>query len=423
MKVVLVARAGPIAPFGVAVDDCPVGDTTFGADRAASLVRLGLTPPATKIAADAVITGPALVIGDDTWITRRALAAFVRAARTSTSTLALPPSRLTELFAPLQDTEAGFPCAFVPAGTSLTAAEAFAAPPLPIAFREIPVALPVPRYLLGKDAPTMVWPLTSTVALRVRHWVHVLRASHLAPQVWLLERALRDPLRSALRLALGVRPSAAARQAAWRRQFRFVGRGSVVHPSAVVEGSVIGAGVTIGPHAVVLQSVVGDGCVIEQRAHLSQCTLGPRTFVSLNSSLSACVTFGDTDACANNLQACVIGPRVEVELRCLPRNAVLTRDSHHGWLTGPVSRVARLDGMIRQFEGQVSDRAVSWLQVIRVVQTARLGRNVDSALLVTAAGVAVDLDLIPVGRAERVLRIVAEFFCRDPLRGKKDGED
>jgi acetyltransferase-like isoleucine patch superfamily enzyme len=312
MKVVLVARAGPIAPFGVAVDDCPVGDTTFGADRAASLVRLGLTPPATKTAPDTVITGPALVIGDDTWITRRAVAAFVRAARatTSTSTLALPPSRLTELFAPLQDTEAGFPCAFVPAGTSTTAAEAFAAPPLTIAYREIPVALPVPRYLLGKDAPTMVWPLTSTVALRVRHWLHVLRASHLAPQVWLLERALRDPLRSALRLAMGLRPSAAARQAAWRRQFRFVGRGSMVHPSAVVEGSVIGAGVTIGPHAVVLQSVVGDGCVIEQRAHLSQCTLGPRTFVSLNSSLSACVTFGDTDACANNLQACVIGPRV-----------------------------------------------------------------------------------------------------------------
>ena len=41
--------------------------------------------------------------------------------------------------------------------------------------------------------------ITSTVVMRVRHWLHVLRAGHLMPQVTLLERATSQPVRSALR--------------------------------------------------------------------------------------------------------------------------------------------------------------------------------------------------------------------------------
>jgi NDP-sugar pyrophosphorylase family protein len=135
----------------------------------------------------------------------------------------------------------------------------------------------------------------------------VLRASHLAPQVWLLDRATAQPVRSVLRAVGGLRPGRESRLAAWKRAFVFRGRNTVIHPSAVVEGSVIGDDVVIGPHAVVLQSVVGAGVRIEQRAHVAQSTLGRRTFVSLNSSMQACCTFPDADACANNLQACVIG--------------------------------------------------------------------------------------------------------------------
>jgi acetyltransferase-like isoleucine patch superfamily enzyme len=314
LHIVVVACSLPLHPFGVCVDECPLGDSSFGAVRDRNLKSLGLTPPPAKAAPSTSVTGPALVMADDVWVTRRALGAFLRVTKTAatTTTLGLPPSRLVELMSPLQDLPAGggFPCAFVPAGVTTTAAQALAAPPTLIAYREIPVSLPVPRHLLGRSESTTTWPLTSTVALRVRHWLHVLRASHLAPQVWLLEHAQANPLRSALRLAMGLRPTAAGRYAAWKRAFVFRGKNTHIHKSAVVEGSVIGDNVTIGPHALVLQSIIGDGVVIEQRAHVSQSTLGAGTFVSLNSSLQACVSFGDSDACANNLQTCVIGKGV-----------------------------------------------------------------------------------------------------------------
>ncbi len=317
MQVVVAGLSPPLLPFGVVVDDCPLGDSTFRAAREQTLRALGLVAPAQKALPSTSVTGPALVLSDELWVTRRALKAFLKAAKTSTSAvrLALPPSRLLELMLPLQDLDiakdgsAIFPCAFVPAGTTTTVAEALAAAGVVIAYQEIAVSLPVPRVLLGRETSTTTWPLTSTVALRARHWLHVLRASHLAPQVWLLERALQDPLRSLCRAALGLRVDEAARISAWKRLFGFRGARTFIHPSAIVEGSVIGADVVIGPQAVVLQSVVGDGVVIEQRAHVAQSTLGARTFVSLNSSMQACCTFEDADACANNLQACVVGAR------------------------------------------------------------------------------------------------------------------
>ncbi len=339
MKVYVVDQGSCIEPFSVAVDDCPLGDRTFGEARAAALRAAGLSPPSTKAALAAAVHGPALVLADDLWVTRRALRAFVRQARRAATTtrLALPPSRLLELTLPLQDVEldasgnAVFPCAFVPAGATTTAAEALSGgAPLVARYKEIPVAVPVPRALLGRASPTTTWPLTSTVAMRVRHWLHVLRASHLAPQVWLLDRATASPVSSALRALVGLRPGRDARMAAWKRAFVFRGRNTLIHPSAIVEGSVLGDDVVIGPQAVVLQSVIGDGCRIEQRAHVSQSTLGPRTFVSLNSSMQACVTFADADACANNLQACVIGRGVGLTSFVRALDTVLDREGRPG---------------------------------------------------------------------------------------------
>ena len=196
----------------------------------------------------------------------------------------------------------------VPAGVTVPAGEVLdSGAPLTIAYKELLPTVALPRSLLSQPTGQMTWPLTSTVVMRLRHWVHLLRASHLAPQVWLAERALASPVQSALRGLLGLRFSAAACEAAWRRAFVFRGRRCQIHPSAIIEGSVIGDDVSIGPGAVVLNSIIGDGSRLEQRTHVSQCTLGRRTFMSLNSSMQACVTFDDADACANNLQACVVG--------------------------------------------------------------------------------------------------------------------
>jgi carbonic anhydrase/acetyltransferase-like protein (isoleucine patch superfamily) len=337
VQVVVVAQSAPIEPFGVVVDDCPLGGATFADARVDALRAVGLSPPSDRATEATQVVGPALVVADDLWVTRRALRGFLKKARRATGVvrLALPPSRLLDLMLPLQDVDAGpglehlpqhlqqrlwvssegqgatgavFPCAFVPEGIAVSAGEALThGAPLVVPYKEILLDVPMPRALMGRSAPATTWPLTSTIAMRVRHWVHILRASHLAPQVFLLDQATASPLSSLARALLHWRPTQEARLAAWKRAFVYRGRNTLVHPTAVVEGSVLGDDVVVGPHAVVLQSVIGAGSRIEQRAHVSQSTLGQRTFVSLNSSMQACCTFADADACANNLQACVVG--------------------------------------------------------------------------------------------------------------------
>lgn len=325
LAVRVVRRGRVLHPFGAVVDDCGLGTGTFASYRASILGELDAH--VSDVAIDDDITGPALVWSDDVFVTRRCLRTFLRAVLDGVecARLCLPKSRLLELFLPLQDVEvdeqgrAAYELAWLPAGKTTTARELFAlgrdrwrTP----SYRELLLELPAPRFILQREDASIAMPLTSTAAMRVRHWVHVLRAGHLMPQVMLLERAMAQPVRSLLRavtvplrMLVSGSLSRASLVAALRAAYRYRGRGTFVHPTATVEASILGDGVVVGAYAYVSNSVIGDGCVIEQRAHVSGSALGPRTFVSLNSSMSACVTFGDTDACINGVQACVIAQR------------------------------------------------------------------------------------------------------------------
>jgi len=322
MRAVIVRQSGEIHPFARPPDGCGLGLGTFASYRERTLARLRL--PSEDASPEDEVAGPALLIADDVWVTRRALRGFLKVARgRGLSRLCLPSSRLLTLFAPLQDVptdSAGrmaFDVVFVPAGERVRARDAFALDAFALEeerwleppFRELPIDVPMPRYLMGRDATPFTFPLTTTIALRVRHWVHVLRAGHLAPQVELIERAEDHFITSALRAAASLRPTRPAMMRALRARFVLKGRGVYVHPTATVEASVLGDGVTVGAHSYITGSVLGAGCTVEQRAHVEQSALGPRTFVSKNSSLSAMVAFGDTDVCTNGIQTCVVAER------------------------------------------------------------------------------------------------------------------
>jgi acetyltransferase-like isoleucine patch superfamily enzyme len=318
-RVVLVRTQRKIHPFGCTVDDCGLGGGTFASYRAETLEALKLPAPIDAPGLETPLDGPALVMSDDVWISKRALKAFMDGATAQGSSVraCLPKSRLTDLMLPLQDVTvhdgfSAYDVGYIPAGQKASPKELFSLGEdrwLTIPMKERVLPVPLPKYILGSDTGVLGWPLTSTVVMRVRHWIHVLRAGHVIPQVMLLEYATSSPIGSALRALMSLRLSRASTLRAARANFTYIGRGSFVHPTATVEASVIGDNVTIGAYSYVQNSVIGDGCVVEQRAHVSGCALGPKTFVSLNSSLSACVTFGDTDACINGVQACVIAQK------------------------------------------------------------------------------------------------------------------
>jgi hypothetical protein len=350
VRTCLVRRSLPLQPFDRVVDACGgAGALTFGAWRARTLRRCRL-PAEEVVAEDARVEGPAVVLSDELFISDRALKGFLKAARgrPSPSRLCLPQSRLTELFSPLQDLDEhgerfAFPLAFVPAGASVSAADALALDEgawVAAPYRDIELEAPVPSYIFGREGP-FTFPLTSTVALRVRHWVHVLRVAHLAPQLELLDRIYRWPPGSLLRALSAVRLSKPATMSALKRAFVYRGRGVFVHPSATVEASILEDGVHVGPHAYVVGSVLGAGTFVEDRAHVNQSSLGPRTFISRNSTVSACATFGDTDACTNGIQACVIAERCGLTSFAQPLDIV------------PGGQVQVLDGETRRSVGEM----------------------------------------------------------------------
>lgn len=318
MRAYVVARAGEIAPFARRPDACGLGPSTFGAYRAEALRAIG-GGDASFVDDGAAVEGPALVVSDDVFVTKRALKGFVRAARArpAPSRLCLPPSRLLELMLPLQDVplddgRAGYEVAYVPAGATARAGDALALPPsswVPPPYKEILVDVPIPRYIMGAPKPSTTFPLTTTIAMRVRHWLHVLRASHVMPQVLLVERATANPVGAALRALRAVRATRPATLRALRARFVYVGKDVFIHPRATVEASILGDGVRVGAHAYVNGAVLGPGTIVEERAHVVQTCTGPSTFVSRNSVLSACAVFGDTDACVNGMQGCVVAEK------------------------------------------------------------------------------------------------------------------
>jgi len=322
VRALLVRQATELFPFARVVDACGLGFGTFADFRARTLAQLGL-PSAVEHAIgapDAQIEGPALVLSDDVWITRRALRGFLDVARRERAPVrfALPRSRLTELFGALQDTPTdddgrmAYDVAFVPRGTTTTAralfelpASSWRAPP----YKEIALDVRVSPYIFGRGAATMTLPLTSTIALRVRHWVHVLRAAHLVTQVEILERASSSPVGTTLRALSAARLSKRGRERALKSAFTYRGRNVFVHPSATVEASVLGDDVYVGAHAYVTGSVLGHRTYVEERAHVNASAVGNDTYISRNSTVSACNVFGDTDACTNGIQGCVIAER------------------------------------------------------------------------------------------------------------------
>jgi len=64
----------------------------------------------------------------------------------------------------------------------------------------------------------------------------------------------------------------------FRQRFNSVGKRTRIHPTAIVEGSVIGDDVVIGPFAYLQSSVVGNGAVLRERTTVTMSFIGEGAF-------------------------------------------------------------------------------------------------------------------------------------------------
>ncbi|MEQ8273246.1 MAG: hypothetical protein RMA76_11685 [Deltaproteobacteria bacterium] len=321
MRAYVIASGTHIAPFGDPVADIPIGDATLRETQDRLFAKLGLQVVRVDSADDIPQDEDRIVTWDDVYFTRRVLKDFLkRWKRDRTVRLALPiDSTFFAQFSWHQDVDIADGLAMyrfygAPRGQGLDAAA-----PLGVIYEERRIEVRVPHFV--NEQGIWVHPLTSSVCLHVRHWVHVLDASRLAVQVKWVDQIVGAPWWGAWVLvkALLFRRG----RMLWRVMSaanRF-GRDVDVHPTARVEGAFLGDGVRVGAQALVRGSIVGAGTVIEDRANVAYSTIGADCFVSKYTLIYNSAVMDGTNA-GMSMQMCLAGRRAALTPRATPTDTL-----------------------------------------------------------------------------------------------------
>lgn len=304
-----------IAPFGDHVSEVPVEGQPLSALMAGFARGAGAASVAeVALGAPLPMGGERLVLGDDLWASELLVRAFVKAARRrgEAAVLAVRAGLMTGFTGPLQalgraQVEGGeaflYPMAWLPPGAALeerALEQGRGLSPLLIDLQERPLELPVHRVFSAQER--LVLPLTHLGCVRIGHWVHILRANQMAQIAW-GARQFVEPWRvlwAALR-AMSVNK--------WRVMQRLVVRGKNcdIHPSAVVEASVLGDNVSVGANAVVRYSRLGDGVRVSDQCNILSSVLGPGASVARMGMLQSCVLYEGANSGHYGLQLSVVG--------------------------------------------------------------------------------------------------------------------
>jgi acetyltransferase-like isoleucine patch superfamily enzyme len=179
--------------------------------------------------------------------------------------------------------------------------------PIACRYREKRYLHPVPPNMCG--TPYFEHPVTSSVIIHINHWIHLLWANLLSIQIRWIETVSGNWFWAILRLLESLSLSRSAMKWKLMRNFNRRGSGCDIHPTALVELSIIGNGVKVGAHSIVRGSIIGDGTVIEERAFVNFSVIGEGCFISKNSTIVASCGFPHSDLCCNGMQLCLVGRR------------------------------------------------------------------------------------------------------------------
>lgn len=70
-----------------------------------------------------------------------------------------------------------------------------------------------------------------------------------------------------------------------------IGKNCEIHPSALIEGSIIGDNVIIGAHSVIRHSVIADGCRIADNVVVAASVIGEKSSIANSNFISSCMTY------------------------------------------------------------------------------------------------------------------------------------
>ncbi len=310
----LLATGTRIEPFRDPIGDTPVANRALSAWQQRVAETCGLD----SVAADQPVQGPCIVWADDLFVTRSMLRAFLdavdQAPPVRPAALRIEASALLAQCAALQDLDlepvdddhasATLPLWYLPAGHQGPPPAAESCQPLVVQPRERLERIPVPEQWFGTSE--LLVPLTTQAAMRLRHWSHVIAVNRLA---WALDYLDRPRWRQVATLIWAVLRAGIPTRRRVLRTISRIGPGCDIHPTAVIEGSILEPGVRVGPFAVVRFSRVGAGSWIQDHGKVTLCVLGAGSLVSSGSTVNFCVTYPGASASQHLMQLSVLGRR------------------------------------------------------------------------------------------------------------------
>ncbi len=322
MRAYVIARGVTVEPFGDDAADLPVGGVPLREWQRKQLERFGYEVVPVSSLDDVPTDQDRLVTYDNVFFTRRVVKSFVKRWRqggSRASRVALPlKSTFVETVHDLQrfdrdEEHALYDLFALPGGSpnDLTSAAA-----LPVIFKEKVLELPVPQTVTGMER--WVHPVTSSVCLHMRHWLHFLQANLLSIQIRWIDEVVTRPLWALWVLARGLLPGWG--RLAWRigAKANRIGKNVDIHPTARVEGSFIGDNVSIGPMSLVRGSIIGAGTTLQERVNVTFSVVGEGSFVSKHSIVYACTGFDGAELCMKGMQLCLVGRRAALTARATP---------------------------------------------------------------------------------------------------------
>lgn len=322
MQAVLLPVPHTLSPWGDPVREARVEDTPVHALLEQTLRDAGCAEVERASGEDAELRAEGagcVVATEDLWVTRALVRDFLKQARarTTPSILALPSDdRMVRFSATLQDLGTrdvdGTPCriyplAYIPPGHALALSGDLATSPPngaePLRIDPQTQDYDIPVHRVFSPDRKLILPLTHRCAVRIGHWMHILRANQLARLAWgsalLKERPLR--LLWALLRSMSLNPARVMEKLTVR------GRGCQIHPTAVVEASVLGDNVRVGANAVVRFSHLADNAVVGDACHVLYSVVGEGASIARMGMLQSCVLYPHANSGHYGLQLCVIG--------------------------------------------------------------------------------------------------------------------
>lgn len=272
MKAYVIRNVAALPPFRKPASQVGLHDTTVGSRLSAQLAEIGCEVTHVDALDRASIARGSLVAQDDLVVSSRLLHAFVSA---------------------IADPRRNYRCEIDTTHFTFTGRSDFAAPPR---FRPLPLhyfgddceaqaepirMIPTPIHEVAEGLPPRVDQMSDMrgyvldyYGIQLEHWFDLLIASSLYCREYVAE--LLQRFRGVLPQRLMSRVTSRPR---FRQRCNSIGKGTRIHPTAILEGCVVGADVEIGPFAYLRSAVIGNRAVIRERSSVTMSFVGAGAFL------------------------------------------------------------------------------------------------------------------------------------------------